>query len=253
MCAPAPLLGKRILLTRDPHGPLAKQLTELGALVTVVPTIELVDPPQWQDFDAAAASQTDFAWALFTSKEAVIRCSKRLQTLGLTLAPHLKLAAVGSQTAHCLSEHFWPPDLVPAEFQAEGLMAAWAEEPLTGKGIWFPRALEARDNLTQFLLHQGARLCLTPVYQNRLPAQAGPALQAALDQGQDWVCFTSSSTVENFFTLCPQLPQPLPQAAAIGKVTAQALATHGWPVAALALPQTLAGLAQAIVKAENAN
>ncbi len=247
-----PLEGRRILLTRDPGGPLQKLLEGYGAEVVVIPVIELVDPPSWQPFDTAAQDQSSFQYALFTSKEGVARSLARLQRLRETLSPHLTLAAVGSQTAKLLKQAGYPVRLVPTDFQAEGLMRLFEPLDLQSRGVWFPRALEAREDLTQFLSARGARLVLTPVYQNIIPYRFAPQIKKTLQASAvDWIAFTSSSTVKNLLELLGKKPHNQIKLASIGKITSSELAQQDLTATVTAQPQTLAGLAKAILEFEH--
>ena len=82
------------------------------------------------------------------------------------------------------------------------------------------------------------------------------AAASLLEQGADWVAFTSASTVENFharFDL-PALLGKFPQlkTAAIGPETSKALAALGLKPAVEAKHHTIDGLVEALVAAQAA-
>lgn len=251
------LKGKRILITRDASqaGSLEERLTALGAEVICVPTITITDPPDWTPFDAAAERLPDYDWVVFSSVNAVERTAKRLSFLDipLDLLQHLQKAAVGDQTARAIETVGWAVDLVPDRYQAEDLLAAMLARGVGGCRIWVPRALEARPVLIDSLRGAGAEVMVSPVYQNKIPLDNRDRLRHVLVEDRiDWITFTSSSTVSNFFSILGENPrqEELPQLASIGRITTKTLAAHGLMPAFTAKPQNLEGLCQGILDVE---
>lgn len=253
----ADLKGKRILITRDSAqaGSLNEKLAGFGADVICVPTIDITDPPDWSSFDQAASRLLDFDWIVFSSVNAVFRTANRLSELGyrLTSNPDIRKAAIGNQTAQSAEKEGWEIDIVPDRFQAEDLLAALLKTDPGGKRIWVPRALEARPLLVEELSKAGAIVTETPVYQNRIPIENRTRLKRVLiEDCIDWVTFTSSSTVTNFFKILGEIPiqNKLPKLASIGRVTTTTIASHGLEPAFTADPQNLEGLCQGILEVE---
>lgn len=247
------LAGKKVLLTRERPEPIKSLLEAHGAEVLQVPCISIVDPPDWHPFDEAANNQGNQDVLILTSKEAVTRMFARLEKLGLTLAEHLQIAVVGTKTESQLNKFGHQADLVPKDFQAEGLIELFETMELKGKSIWFPRALLAREVLVEYLHSRGANIKVTPCYQNVIPTENNKALQDQLQEGIDWICFASGSSVENFFRLLDGKTKGLSFAkiASIGKITTQELLKHGLEPTVTARVQTLEGLAEAILEEEH--
>ncbi len=254
-----PLKGKTVLITRDASqaGSLKQQLEEKGANVITVPTISIKDPPDWQSFDQAASELENFDWIVFSSINAVVQTEKRLRHNKISIES-LKLpriAAAGDQTARSLQDIGWKVELVPNRFQADDLGTRLVDEGVGGKRIWLPRALKARKVLIDILVRAGAEVLMTPVYQNVVPLENRERLRAALRQDQpDWITFTSSSTVDNFFKILDWDPSnlKLPKLASIGMITTETMDKYAIKPAFTADPQNLEGLCNGIVQWEAA-
>ncbi|MDH5561168.1 MAG: uroporphyrinogen-III synthase [Deltaproteobacteria bacterium] len=250
-----PLFGKKILVTRATalNDGLYDRLTQLGAEVIAVPTITIKDPPDWKLFDETSRRLQGFDWIIFTSAHAVQQTRKRLLEIGHSLdqGGRVMIAAVGNQTAKMIKEAGWKVDLIPENYQAEGLIELFSKMDLSGKAIWFPRALEAREVLVESLTKMGARIELAPVYQNVVPLENKLRLLEVLKmQKPDWITFTSSSTVDNFFRILDENPASLnlPKIASIGKITTQCLQKHSITPHFTADPQNFEGLCDGIIK-----
>ena len=252
------LNGKRILITRDASqaGGLREKLETLGGEVFCVPTISISEPPDWSPFDAAAQKLLQFDWIIFSSVNAVSRTSARLSHLQIqhNRLNSIKMAAVGSQTAKSAIEFGWRMELVPDRFQAEDLLNVLLKTDVSGKQIWIPRALEVRPLLGDELRKAGAQLTETPVYQNTVPFENQKKLLDVLThENIDWITFTSSSTVTNFFKILGEQPslEKLPKLASIGNLTTKTLRGLNLVPIFTADPQNLEGLCQGILDAES--
>jgi uroporphyrinogen-III synthase len=167
---------------------------------------------------------------------------------------HCRLAAVGPGTAEALIRHGLTPALVPERFQGEGLLEALRPLLKFGEPIWHPRAEEAREALDEGLRAAGAVLAVTPCYRTVVPPEGlGSVPELLRAGGIDWLCFTSASTVRNFFALLPpelhDAARTGPRSACLGAITAEAARDLGLSVDAVPTEQDLPGLVQAIVEA----
>jgi uroporphyrinogen III methyltransferase/synthase len=272
-----PLQGLTFLNTRDAASApaLTRALERLGGRVIERPTIAFGPPGDWADFDRAAADLRDGQWAIFTSATAVRFTLARLAEIPPTLpsplegegraGPELaegvggrlaacRLAAVGPGTASALARRGLNPALVPERFQGEGLLEALRPKLQAGEPVWHPRAEAAREVLDEGLRAAGAALTVSPCYRTMVPAEGlGPVPDLLRARQIDWLCFTSASTVRNFFALLkPELHDAArqgPRVACLGAITAEAARDRGLRVDALPERQDLAGLVQAIVDA----
>lgn len=246
--------NQTILITRDvsQSGSLKEILEEAGATVIAVPTIKITDPPDWTSFDSAARDLSRFNWIVFSSINAVKKTADRLSHLDIRLTdqPRLKLAAVGDQTAQAARNLGWNIDLVPSFYQAEGLLEEFRQLELKSQCFWFPRAMAARNKIIKELEQSGAEITVSPVYQNVPPFENRDRLNEVISQGNiDWITFTSSSTVTNFFKILGRTMRQaqLPRLASIGTITTKTLAEYGLTPAFTAHPQNIQGLCDGIL------
>lgn len=201
-----PLFSRRILVTRaaDQAGEFSRMLEERGASVIECPTISLVPPDSWDALDAAITGLSDFDWLVLTSANAVRFFFGRLRQLGRDSRSlgRCKVCVVGPKTAELVQAHGIVPDLVPEQFTAEGVVAAFADVGVAGKQVLFPRADGARELIAAELTGLGAQVVAPIVYCNRVPQQLTEAAREALELRQlDVITFSASSTVRNLAAL----------------------------------------------------
>lgn len=249
-----PLFGKTVLVTRarDQASVLTAALEELGAACIEAPAIEIVPPESWADLDAAIAGLAAYDWLIFTSANGVDRFFARLEAAGLDSRAlgGRKVAAIGVATAERLRGRGILADVVPAEFRAEGIVAALEGLVKPGMKILIPRAAVARDFLPEKLREMGATVDVVTAYRTARGRGDDPDLAAKLGAGAiDLVTFTSSSTVTNLLDILgPDGPALVARAkvACIGPITAETCLNKGIKPDIVADEFTIAGLVAAI-------
>jgi len=197
-----PLFGKGVLVTRaaDNAGEFSRLLAERGASVFECPTINLVPPESFGELDGTIEGLSSFDWLVFTSANAVAfffgrLAAKRLDARALA---GCRVCAVGPKTAASLLPFGIRPDLVPADYKAEGVVAEFGRMEMKGKKVLFPKADKARDVIPTALDEMGAAVTAPVAYRNIIPdGIPEKALQALEEQRIHCVTFTSSSTAEN--------------------------------------------------------
>jgi uroporphyrinogen III methyltransferase/synthase len=254
-----PLLGRRVVVTRPRQqaGELAAALEDAGAEVVLFPTIAIVPAPDPIALDRAVAAAGTYDWIVFTSTNGVRVFFDRLAALGRDVRElaGARIAAIGPETAAELERRLVRPAVVPAEYRAEGLLAALDDAALRGRRVLLPRARGAREILPDELRARGALVDEVIAYATVPPADADvDGLRAALTAGEiDAITFTSSSTVRNFAALigAPALADlattARPLVACIGPVTADTAREVGLRVDVVPDRYTAAALADAIV------
>ena len=196
------LFGRKILITRaaDQAGEFSTLLTERGATAIECPTIRLIDPDHWEPLDSAVRNVGSYNWLVLTSANAVRCFFQRLHVFGLDARAlgSCRVCAVGPKTAELIRSYGINPDLIPADYKAEGIVAAFEKLPMVGMRVLLPRADGARDLVPRKLEQMGALVDSPIAYRNilpdRLPAEALFALEKRV---VDCITFTSSSTVQN--------------------------------------------------------
>ncbi len=251
--AEEPLAGIRIVVTRarDQAGTLSRKLAALGAEVIEFPTIEIRPAADYGPLDAAIAQLASYDWLIFTSANGVRFFMERVSCCGASLSDlRARICAIGPATRREVEAIGLRVDLMPAEYVAESLVAAFASEDLAGKRILLPRAAVARDVAPVELAARGAQVDVVEAYRTAIPDEA-PALAARIFSGgskPDWITFTSSSTVTNFVAAAGASALRGVRVASIGPVTTATARQNGIEVAAEASKFTIDGLIEAILK-----
>lgn len=249
-----PLFGKRIVTTRtrEQSRVLREAIEELGAEVIEIPAIEIRDPQSWQPLDEAIHRLSEFNYLVFTSANGVKKFLARLQASGRDVRDlkGLQIATIGPGTANELAATGIRVDILPKEYQAEGLIEFFKEIDIRGKAFLIPRAKVARDILPRTLKEQGALVEVVEAYETVQPPMNAEELERALVPSPDAVAFTSSSTVTNFLRLLDDhhLRATLNGVAlaSIGPITTGTIRKHGLDVSIEAKESTIAGLVQAM-------
>jgi uroporphyrinogen III methyltransferase/synthase len=247
-----PLFGQRIVVTRtrEQASQLSRQLLELGAEVLEIPTIKIQPPDEHVALVEALQGIGEYDWLVFTSPNGVtnffdyfFKAFDDVRTIG-----NIRIAAVGPATAAKLKELHLRVDVMPEEYVASKIAAAFKKfESLENLRVLIARAQVANPELPKTLEDMGAIVDDIAVYKTvpETEDRTGAAARL-LETGADWITFTSSSTVENFharFDL-PKLLQKFPatRLASIGPETSKAIGALGLKPALEAKQHTIDGL-----------
>ena len=124
-----PLFGQRVLATRENSGGF-EPLEELGAEVIEFPTIEIAPPDDWKELDDAIDKIESYNWLIFTSANGIKFFFNRFSEKDRDIRDlkGIKICAVGSKTASEIKKYGIKVDIVPDEFNAEGLIEAFIKE-----------------------------------------------------------------------------------------------------------------------------
>lgn len=253
-----PLLGKGVLVTRarEQASGLTALLQEDGACCFEFPTISVLPLEDSSPVKKVIAELADWDWLVFTSVNGVRFFWTYLVEMGLDtrVLCDIKVAAIGPATADVLRERGINPDCIPEKYVAESVVESLVEWGIEGKRILIPRALDARDILPEKLRQSGAEVEVLPIYETVLNQVDGCEILTAFEAGEiDYVTFTSSSTVRNFFKLIsPKQIAPFVKAglvfACIGPITAKTLADFGFEVKIMPEEYTIPALAEALTE-----
>jgi len=250
-----PLAGRTIVVTRA--AAQAQRFTQLletaGARVLEAPTIAIGPPPSWDPLDQALDRMASFTWVIFTSVNGVQMVDRRLAARGLAwaLLAARRVAAIGPATADALGEHGVRPEIVPAEYRAEGLVARLRTLIGPEDRVLLPRAAQTRDVLVTELRRLGASVTEVPAYATRRVEGAATRLREALAAGAiDAVTFTSSSTARNFAEMFSDEERRAwldrVTVASIGPITATTAAEYGLLTHVMPTEYTIPALARAL-------
>ncbi len=251
MPQPSPLSSRHVLITRAKDGAseLSSQLLATGAIVTSIPTIEIIPPDSFLSLDQALARLHEFEWIIFTSAHAVEVFDERRSQ---SLIPG-NIAVIGPATARAVEKIGLKVALQPQRYIAESL--AEALMPLVAhKELLLVRAAEARDILPLALQEAGAELTIAEAYRNRAPEESLPLIREMFSSPErypDVITFTSASTVRNLVALLQAAEVVLPASvvlASIGPITSSALRELGLNPVIEAKEASIIALVQAVVE-----
>jgi uroporphyrinogen III methyltransferase / synthase len=250
-----PLFGKTVLLTRpaDRTDEISTHLTNLGAHVLSLPTIELIDMPDYSHIDQAL--QESYDWLVLTSPKTIKVLLARLKKIHLDIRAlgRFKIAVIGQTTGDTLRSCYLEPDLQPQEFTSKALTEALIEQGIKDKNILLLRAELADNDMTRDLTAAGAQVTHLAAYRTTVIETIEPVTLEHLHKSRtlDFVVFTSSSTVRGFFDLVKKydLDARLKNTTmvSIGPVTTDQLAQLGHPNVLQARKQSASGLIDVIL------
>ncbi len=253
-----PLFGKRIVVTRarNQAAALSLLLEQFGGEPVECPTIEIVPPLSWDAVDTAIACVQDYQWLVFTSVNGVQGFMTRLRVLGYDsrVLHGLRVCCIGPRTAQELEQFGIQADLIPAVYQAEGVIDAMKAAGVASQHVLIPRAEQAREILPDELTALGAQVNVVTVYQT-IPAQAEvEQLKTQPSKGEIHILtFAGSSTVRNFCWLFEDVKElrQLTQGvtiACIGPITAKTVKECGLHVDVIAKENTIPSLVETLVQ-----
>ncbi len=257
-----PLFGQRILVTRE-HTYGFEPLEEMGAEVIEFSTIKIVPPKDWTELDKAIDTIESYDWITLTSGNGVKFFFQRFfRNRDIRDLKGINICAVGSKTASAIRKFGIKVDLIPEEFNAEGLIKAFlqitdsrnqtSEKKLSGLNILLPRAEVARNVFPDKVRELGGNIDLPPVYRTIKPEIHGKRLQRFLKEGKISIAtFTSAATFNNFLDITGNDAASLLKdvaIAVIGPVTAQAVKKAGLHVTIIPKETTIDAMIKEIIK-----
>ncbi len=260
-----PLFGHRVLVTREHSGDF-EPLAELGAEIIEFPTIEIMPPVSWIALDAAIDRIESYNWLILTSINSVNFFFKRLfeRDRDIRELKGVKICAIGTKTAGEVKKYGLKINLVPEEFNAEGLVKAfiaeydaqtktkWStEQGLKGIKFLLPRAEDGRSIFPDAIKELGGEIDTATAYRAVKPGVHGRRLKRFLKEGKiSIVTFTSAATFNNFMSIMGEDAHNLLKGviiAVIGPVTAKAVKKAGFEVNIMPRQATIEEMVREII------
>lgn len=238
--ATRPLVGRRVVTTRDRRGRLDSQLAAAGADVVHVPLIA-IEPSADDRLPAALADLATFDWLVVTSQHGARRVGDAVA------GQAVQLAAVGTHTAAVLERLAGRPvDVVPARQTAAHLVEALVDAAAGRSGrVLVAQADRAHPTLVDGLVAGGFDVDVVTAYRTALRIPTWRERRAALSA--DAVGFASGSAAEAWAdAIGAETPRIT---AAIGPTTAAAAEAGGLKVTHVAADHDVEGLVAVIVSA----
>lgn len=251
-----PLKDKVIVITRtvEQSKESSAVFSELGAEIIIFPTLEIVPPASWKQFDDAISDSGKIDFIIFTSAHAVKMFIERSMKLNIRFNFNkVKIVAVGNKTAGICKRFGIPVNIIPLRFSGDAVVDELSKHDVKGKVIFIPRSAIGREALPQGLRELGAVIKSVPVYNVSLPSEEN--MKKNIEQlntvKPDLFIFTSPSTFENFLQIM-QIADPVKffkgyLIAAIGPTTKSSIEERRVKVDIMPHEFTIDGLAKAIV------
>jgi len=252
-----PLKNKTIVLTRtvEQSNESASAFSEVGANVIIFPTLEIVPPQSWNEFDKVALNLNKIDFIIFTSAHAVKMYAKRLKELNVVIHyKQMKVVAVGSKTYSVCEQYGIPVHIIPKKFSGEGVVEALSKFDLQNKTVFIPRSAFGKEDLPHGLSELGAIIRTATVYNVSLPTREfiSESIKKLNTGKPDLFIFTSPSTFENFIQIM-DLNNPVNyfkkfDIAAIGPTTRSAIESKKVKVNIIPDEFTIDGLVKKVIE-----
>ena len=251
-----PLFGHRVLITREYTQDYAA-LEDLGAEIFEFPTIKTLPPKNFDSLDASIDDIVSYDWLIFSSANGFKFFIQRFLAKDRDIRDlkGIKLCAIGVKTAGAMRNYGLKVDIIPEEFNAEGLISVFSRQAPGGslKGLKFllPRAEAARELFPQKVRELGGDIDTPVAYCTVKPEKHGKRLKRFLQEGRISIAtFTSAATFNNFIEMIGDEAMALlgpAEIAAIGPVTERAIKKTGLKVSIVPKEATIKAMVDAII------
>ncbi len=256
-----PLFGHRILITRK-YTEDYEALEDLGAEIFEFPTIEIVPPESYRELDRAIDHIETYNWLLFTSANGFAYFLQRFieRDRDIRDLKGIKICAIGTKTAEVVRNHGIKVDLIPEEFNAEGLIKLFQRAggqddngsgSLKGMRFLLPRAEVAREIFPEKVRELGGKIDTPVAYRAMKSETHGKRLVRFMKEGRITVAtFTSAATFHHFREMVGHDALDLLNdmaIAVIGPVTKKAIEEAGLKVDIIPETSTINAMVKAII------
>ena len=199
-----PLFGKKIIVTRarKQSSSMVRKLNDMGAKIFEVPAIKIEEINNSLLLEEIK-NINNYSYVIFTSVNGVQiffrEFNKVYDSRNLF---GKKIVAIGTATAEALKKWGIRADIVPEQFVGEGIVEILKEELSHDDNILIPRSFDARsylvDSLSKFCKVKELKIYKTEKeeIENILEIK-----ELLINEKIDFITFTSSSTVKNFFEM----------------------------------------------------
>jgi uroporphyrinogen III methyltransferase/synthase len=246
-----PLFGTSVLVagSKRTASKLRRNLSVMGAEVLTQPAIRIAEPVDWSPVDAALDRLSEYDWIVFTSGNGVDGFLNRVFSLGRDTRSlgQVRLAALGKGTAERLGHFHLKADLAPDRVDAAALAQTLLDQG-SGGAVLLARATGDQPVLAEELEEVGAAVDQVPVYRTVDVDEPNQDVADALKAGEvHWVTITSSPTARALVRLYGQMLKTA-KIVSISPLTSATLRELGYDPAVEAVPHTVDGLVDALVR-----
>ncbi len=255
-----PLFGHRILITRkytEDYIPLE----ESGAEIFEFLTIETVPPDDYSKLDNSIEQIDKYDWLIFTSSNGFKFFISRLieRNKDIRDLKGINICAIGPKTARTARDYGIKVDIIPDEFNAEGLIKVFQGARGKGQGakglenvrLLLPRAEAAREIFPDKVRELGGEIDTPVAYRTINPETHAKRLIRFIKEGRITVAtFTSAATFNNFLKIVDKDAKGLLRdvaIAVIGPVTRRAVEKAGLKVDIMPARATINDMVASII------
>lgn len=249
-----PLSGVKIGITgtQKIREKLINQFEELGAQVTSVSSLEVVEVEDQSAFDKTLLSLQVYQWIVFTSTNAVEIFFRSLErcTIDHRKLSHLRFAVIGDGTREALLQYGYQADLMPHRYTTSELAYELCKQVNTGEKLLIPRARQGSEELIEILSNHQIQFEEYKIYDVRSRGIHQDLLDGKL-MHFNYLTFASSSGVHGFFQELPIEPRSISKqtkVVCIGEATEKALKEYGFTDILIAEEASVIGIVECIRK-----
>ena len=191
------LPGLNVLVTRPPAQAtrLSTAIRQMGGNPIALPLLDICPLPPTTQIKQALAQLDQVDFLIFVSANAVMFGLPYLAEIPASLL----VGAIGQATAERLRAAGIHAELVPTQFDSEGLLALPQLQALQGKAVLIVRGKGGREKLAESMRARGARVRYVEVYRRACPRWTESDVHTA--QRADVITVTSSEALENLAQL----------------------------------------------------
>lgn len=205
------LRGERILVTRPQHQAerICQLIEDAGGHAIRLALLNIADPKDKSRAIQLLKDLDRFDMAIFVSSNAVHKTHNLMTTLGINFPSHMKVAAIGRQTAKTLLDLGHRVDLAPQHsFNSEAFLAMHQVQKVEDSHIIIFRGVGGRELLRRGLLERGANVEYAEVYRRITPSLYDTGVRNILCENKlDLIAITSSEALSSLHALISESGQ----------------------------------------------
>lgn len=250
-----PLEGHTLLVTRsaDDFAATSTWIKQFGGKAISCPMISFRTPQDTTKLDQSIQSIHQYDWIFFTSSNGVDFFCNRLKEHGIhpSTLQQTQVGIIGEKTVRSAEAYGIQYNFIPTKADATTFFNEFsAQYDSKDKTFLIPTSQIAHDILPKQLTEQGGSVNQIVAYETIHTQEFEPDISTLLTQDKTyWVLFTSSSTVDAFFT-CLSKIQKLNASlcfASIGPSTSKTIRQHGYEPTVEAVEHNMDGLLNAVI------
>lgn len=248
-----PLHGKNIVVTRSrkQNSSMVEHLRELGANPIEFPTIKIKKLENTKLINEIKNIEK-YNYIIFTSENGVEIFFNELYNMGYDSRwfKDSKIVSIGKSTTEKLKQFGIIADIMPKTYKQEELYELLKDKVKKDDNILLPRSEKGRKFIVEEL-NKISNVCEIHTYTTVVDdSEKGNLVEKLKDKNVDYITFTSSSTVKNFFEILDEKDKELLENVkliSIGPITSSTIDEFGFKVYKEAKEYTIDGIVDTIL------